>query len=107
MKIEELIQKLPAEFHDLARRYTPVLIGWGFEDLQAWVEQIAKGNWQTAYQKLVASMDTEALIAEERKSHEILQKLNKDNAEAINLRKAIVEQVLLTSILMLAKNISE
>jgi len=105
MKIDELIEKLPEEYREIARRYIPLLVEMSFEELQAWVELITKGNWQDSYTKLVAKMPTDEVIAEERKGHEILKRLNKDNAERIGVQFAIIEQIFLTSLLMLRKEV--
>jgi len=105
MTIEELISKLPEEYREIARRYTALLLDMSFEELQAWVEQITKGNWQNAYRKLAAKMSTEELLAAERKGHEMLARLNKENADSFAIQFALIEQILLTSILMLRKEI--
>ena len=107
MKIEELIAKLPEEYREIARTYTTLLLDMGFEELQAWVEMIAKGNWQNAYRNLVAKMSTEEVLAAERKGHEMLKRLNKENADSIGTQFALIEQILLTSILMLRKEVEE
>ncbi len=105
MTIEELIQKLPQEYQEIAYRYTSILLDDAFEDLQGWIEMVAKGNWQDAYKRIIEQMPTDEVIAEERKSHEILKRLNKDNAERIGAQFAIIEQILLTSLMMLRKEI--
>lgn len=107
MKIEELIQKLPKEYRELAYRYIPLILDMGFEELKAWVEMMTKGNWQKAYQNIVAKMSTDAVLAEEKKAHEILKRLNKDNAERIAAQFAIIEQIFLILLLMLRKEIEE
>lgn len=100
-----IIEKLPEEYQGIARRYVSLLVEMSFEELQAWVEMIAKGNWQNAYTDLIEKMSTNEVLAEERKGHEILKRLNKDNAKRIAAQFAIIEQVLLTSLLMLRTEI--
>lgn len=107
MTIEKLIEKLPEEYQEIAYRYTALLLDMGFEELQAWVEMIAAGKWQKSYESLIAKMPTDEILIEERKGHEILKRLNKDNAARIALQFALIEQILLTSILMLRKEIEE
>lgn len=105
MKIEEIILKLPEEYQETAKRYVSLLVEMSFEELQAWVEMIRKGDWLKSYEKLIAKMPTDEVLAEERKGHEILKRLNKDNAERIAAQFAIIEQIFLTSLLMLRKEI--
>jgi len=105
MTIEEIIAKLPEEYQEIARTYTTLLLDMSFAELQTWVEMIAKGNWQNAYRNLVVKMSTEELLIAERKGHEILKRLNKENADSIATQFALIEQIILTSILMLRKEI--
>ena len=105
MSIEETIQKLPKEYQEIARRYTTLLLDMADEEILAWVTSIAQGNWQKSYSDLIAKMPTDEILLEEAKGHEILKKLNKDNADRIALRFALIEQILLTSIMMLRKEI--
>lgn len=107
MSIEELIAKLPEEYQEIARRYTTLLLDMGFEELTAWVGLLTAGNWEGAYRELVAKMTTDEILVEERKCHEILKKLNKDNEKRIAAQFALIEQIVLTSILMLRKEIEE
>jgi len=101
MTINDMIKKLPPEYQEIARRYVPLLVDMKFEDLKSWIEMIAAGNWQKSYKELVSKMTVDELLAEERKGHEILKQLNKDNADRIALQFAIIEQIFLTSLLML------
>ena len=105
MSIEELIAKLPQEYREIARRYTVLLIDMSFEELRAWIELIAKGEWQNAYANLIGKMSTDEVLAEEQKGHEILKRLNKDNSERISAQFALIEQIFLTSMLMLREEI--
>jgi len=105
MKIEEVIQKLPEEYREIARRYTTLLLDMADEELLAWIESITAGDWQMSYLDLVAKMSTEEILTEEQKGHDILKMLNKDNADRIAMRSALIKQIILTSILMLRKEI--
>ncbi|KKN74444.1 hypothetical protein LCGC14_0390640 [marine sediment metagenome] len=105
MTIEELIKKLPQEYQEIAYRYTAILLDEAFDDLQGWIELIAKGKWQDAYRRIIEKMPTNEVIADEQRGHEILKRLNKNNAERIGAQFAIIEQILLTSMLMLRKEI--
>ena len=105
MTTEELIAKLPEEYQSLARRYVTILIDMGFEDLQGWVEMLASGNWQKAYEAVVSKMPTGEVLKEQKKVNEILKALNKDNAERVAAQKAIIQQIFLTSLLMLRKEV--
>lgn len=107
MTIEEIIAKLPEEYRAIARRYTTLLLDMADEELLAWVKSIAQGNWQKSYHDLIAKMTTDELLAEERKSHEILKRLNKDNADRMADQFSLIEQIILTSIMMLRKEITE
>lgn len=105
MSIEQTIAKLPKEYREIARRYTTLLLDMADEEMLAWVTSISQGNWQKAYSDLIAKMPTDEILVEEQKGHEILKMLNKDNADRIGAQFAIIEQVLLTSLLMLRKEI--
>lgn len=105
MTIEELIQKIPEEYRLIARRYTTLLLDMGFKELQDWVDLIATGNWQQAYKAIVAKMPTDEIIAEQKKANELLKKMNKENADMLAGQRAILQQILLTSLLMLRKEI--
>lgn len=107
MAIEEIIQQLPKEYQEIARRYIALLVDMGFEELQAWVELLRKGDWLKSYEALVAKMSTEEVLAEEKKGQEILKQLNKDNADRMEAQFTLIEQIILTSILMLRKEIEE
>lgn len=107
MTIEELIQKLPQEYQEIANRYTTILLDDAFEDLQGWIELIRKGDWLDAYRRIIEQMPTEEVLADERKGQEILKRLNKENAGRIAVQFAIIEQILLTSLMMLRKEIEE
>ncbi len=106
MSIEDTIKKLPEEYQEIARGYITLLLDMGFEEIRAWVGLLAVGNWEGAYRELIAKMTTDEILIEERKSHEILKRLNKDNAERIAAQYAIIEQIFLTSILMLREEIT-
>lgn len=105
MTINELILKLPEEYREIAQRYTTLLVGMSFEELQAWVGLLASGNWKNAYTNLIAKLPTDEILIEEQKGHEILKRLNKDNAEQMSLQFALIEQIFLTSLLMLREEI--
>lgn len=101
MKIEELIEKLPEEFHELAKRYLPMLIDMGFEELQNWVLTIAAGQWQPAYQMLIRRMTLQEQLYEVRRLNEMLRDYNDKNAGLAQVQKDIVRELLLTALQML------
>ncbi len=105
MTTEELIAKLPDEYQPIARRYVSLLLDMGFDELQGWVEMLANGNWKQAYETVVAKMTTTEVVNEQKRVNEILKALNKENADQIAAQKEIIQQVFLTSLLMLRKEV--
>lgn len=105
MKIEELIEKLPEEYQPFARRYVTILLDMAFDELENWVEILAKGQWPQAYQSIVSKMSTEAIVDEQKQANEILKKLNKENADMLAAQTEIIQQIFLTLLLMLRKQL--
>lgn len=101
MKIDDLIAKLPEEYRAIAKRYAPLLINMGFEELQDWVERLAGGDWQQAYKDLVSKMTTTEIVDEQDKANEIMKALNKENADLVAAQSNLMQQILLSTLLML------
>jgi hypothetical protein len=98
MSIEDIIDKLPEEYQELAQRYLPVLTQMTFDELENWVNLLAEGNWQAAYRNLVGKMSTDELIAETVKVNEQIKELNEENAETIAMQKNIIKEILLIAL---------
>jgi len=105
MPLEELIKKLPDEYQEMARRYLPIFINSTFDELEQWIALIAIGNWQEAYGTVVRKMDTEVLLDEQGKCNEYLRKLNKANADYMELQREMIRKSLLIGLLTLKKEI--
>jgi thiaminase len=106
MTTEELIAKLPEEYQPIARRYVSLLLDMGFDELQSWIEILASGNWREAYISMVSKMSTIDILNEQEKVNEILKKLNKENANMYAAQKEMIQQIFLTSLLMVRKGLA-
>ena len=105
MSLESLIESLPDEYREMARRYLPIFVNSTFEELEQWVALIAIGNWQEAYGVIVRKMDTEVLLDEQGKCNEGLRQLNKENANYMELQREMIRKALLVGLLTLKKEI--
>jgi hypothetical protein len=107
MSIEDIIDKLPEEYQELAWRYLPVLAQMTFDELENWVNLLAEGNWQAAYQKLVGKMSTDELIAETVKVNEQIKELNEENTETMAMQKNIIKEILLIALNILKSKVEQ
>lgn len=104
-RLDDLIKKLPVEYREMARRYLPIFIDSTFDEIEQWAALIAIGNWRDAYELVVRKMSTEVLLDEQGKCNERLRKLNKENADYIQLQQEIIRKALLIGLLALKKEI--
>ena len=100
-KLSELIAKLPTEFQPIARRYADMMIQWTIEQQQAWIDNVAAGNWQPAYESLVQSMTTAELLAEQQRINNELTELNTANAAYIEVQKQTIKDALSTLMMIM------
>lgn len=104
-RLDDLIEKLSIEYQEMARRYLPIFVESTVGELEQWVALIAIGNWQDAYGMVVRKMSTEALLDEQGKCNERLRKLNKENADYIQLQQEMIRKALLVGLMALKKEV--
>jgi hypothetical protein len=94
-KIDTLISKLPKELQKIARRYLPMFVTAGEDEVKEWIGYIAAGNWRHAYAFTLCRMTTDQALAEQRRLNDVLLALNDDNAQLGDAKRAMVREVLL------------
>lgn len=99
-RIDEIIKKLPEWLRPFAERYARVMAEKGFEDLKVIADFIIDGNWEKAYEYIVADMGTDDLTAELERINAGLEDLNAQNAARLEAQKEIVRQALTVALAM-------
>ena len=100
-RIYELIDGLPKAYRDIAAIYVPELEKMSDKQIAAWVDGLVDGRSKEAYDALTDRLSPEQLVFAIKVGNQRLRKLNKETATEAILRRQILKDVLLATILLL------
>ena len=83
--LDDIIKSLPSEYEELARMYLTALKRMGREEALEWLDYLRIDDEANAHDILIRKMTTEEIATDGDRGNEILQELNKGNAEKMNL----------------------
>jgi len=75
MTLDELVAKVPEKFRPIAIQYGPALVAMAEADIVAWIDMVARGKTEAAYEALLAKLPNQGLLQE-------WQNLNQEWADA-------------------------
>lgn len=67
--IGELMERVPEEFRPIVAEYGPAFLAMTKEQVVAWIILVAKGNTDEAYERVLAALPNQDLLAEWRKTN--------------------------------------
>lgn len=102
--IEDLLEKIPERFHELAKAHLPILVNMADELILEWIDLILAGDYQKAYEITNNKMTAEERIAEQRRLNELYELYNKETAEIKFALFEFFQQLLLALIAGKIKN---
>lgn len=94
MKIEDLIDKTPAEFRPIVAQYGPALVAMTAVEFAAWLDLLLRGNQFAAWEAVCAKLDAPGLIAGWQGLGEKWDAANAANADRIDLQRSAALAVL-------------
>ena len=96
MALEDIIEKLPKIYRELARTQIKVLVRIVKKESEAWVKLMLAGNYEEARRGLLKRMSTQEILDDTRELNVIMRQLNKDaKAEADMWREFFLQIFLL------------
>ncbi len=102
LTLETLLEKVPEQFRPVIREYGPALLKMTAEEIWAWIELLAAGRSDEAYETIVAKLDSAGRLAEWRKLRAKWQGAVDKNAERIDLQKqaslAVLKVILMAAL---------
>ena len=90
MTLDELIEKVPAQFRPVAARYGPALLKMSADELWAWIELLIRGDATAAYRAVLSRMDGDDLVGEWDRLGAQWAETNADNAARLAIQRAAV-----------------
>ena len=100
-KLDKLIEKLPDELHDIARRYAKLVEdqtdGW----IKGFAAMLATGDTQAGYEAIVSVLTTEELGAEHRRANEKIKDFVTTGGKAFTTQQVMVGDALHVMLTML------
>ena len=94
MTIEELLGKVPEEWHPVVRQYGPSLLAMTADELWAWIELLIRGDTDAAYRQLLDGMDNAELAAEMATITADWAAANARNAARLDLQRSALAAIL-------------
>lgn len=76
MTLDELLAKVPPEFKPVAEEYGPAILAMTTTEIVAWINLLAKGRVDAAYQVILEKMPSTDLLDEWKKINDSWQTAN-------------------------------
>ena len=74
--MEELIQKIPEEFQELARAHLPLFNKMSDEELMSWIGYLIAGDYMKAYEIAGKKMSLDERIQEQKRLNQLLKDIS-------------------------------
>lgn len=94
MSLKDIIEKLPPELKEIADLYLPLLTGMADNEIKQWIDNLLRGDWQTAYRLVVSKMTTEQLLAEQTRINKKLKAISEKDAANEEIQKQLITDLL-------------
>ena len=103
--IEDLINKIPEQFQDLAKAHLPILANMARDDIVSWIDLILNGDYEKAYRITNDKMSPTERIAEQKRLNALFETYYKDTTGKRLLFQDFLRQILLIAVSMLWEKI--
>ena len=92
---EELIQKIPEEFQELARAHLPLFNKMSDEELMSWIDYIMAGDYMKAYEIAGKKMRLDERIQEQKRMKQLLKDISISMRDREEVMAKFFKQLLL------------
>ena len=99
--IDDLIEKIPEQFQDLAKAHLPILANMAKDDIISWIDLILNGDYEKAYRITNDRMSPTERIAEQKRLNVLFETYYKDTVGKRTLFQDFFRQILLIAVSML------
>lgn len=101
MSLEDLIQKLPEIYQELARTHIKLLINLTYDELEVWTKLMLEGDYEQAQANLIKQMSTQEAIDDTTAIKNIMKELNKEAKAQADTWREFFLQIILIGLLRL------
>lgn len=104
-RIDDLIEKIPPQFQELAKAHLPILANMVEADILSWIDLVLNGDYEKAYQITNNKMSPSERIGEQKRLNALFEIYAKDRIGRKDMFADFLRQIILIAISMLMSKI--